>query len=148
MLIASAPQRGRPFGPVVGRPRCGAKNTLLLSIFNTSRDAQTAQSEDSALFGTSNLSLEDRTRQSGLNVLWNWRMSPRTSINTSAGYSRINAEPTGRKSKNKTAGLALTRQFQPKLKGTIELRRHEQSTTESTGNFRENALSASISMGF
>ncbi len=126
----------------------GAKNTLLLSIFNTSREAQTAQSEDNALFGTGNLSLDDRTRQLGVNALWNWRMSPRTSVNASAGYSRINASPTGRKSKNKTVGLALTRQFQPKLKGTIELRRQQQSTTESTVNFRENAISASLSMGF
>jgi len=126
----------------------GANNTLLLSAFNTSRDAQTAQSVDSALLGTSNLSLDDRTRQSGVNALWNWRISPRTSVNTSAGYSRINSSPTGRKSNNKTVGLGLTRQFQPKLKGTIELRRQQQSTTESTGNFRENAINASLSMGF
>ncbi len=126
----------------------GARNTLLLSIFDTSRDAQTAQSIDNALLGASNSLLDDRTKQLGANVLWNWRISPRTSANASAGYSKIDSFPTGRKSKHKTLGLALTRQFQPKLKGTIELRRQQQSSTESTGNFRENAINASLSMGF
>ena len=46
----------------------GAKNTLVLSLFNMSRDAQTAQALDSTLFGSSNLALSDRTKQVGGNA--------------------------------------------------------------------------------
>lgn len=123
-----------------------AKTTTIFSVFNTLREAQTSQAIDSALLGLSNLSLQDNTRQIGGNAILNWQISPRSSMNISAGYSRVNALATERVDRNKTFSIALTKQFKPDLRGTIEIRRLQQNSNQSNGVIRENAISASILM--
>ncbi|WP_158590475.1 TIGR03016 family PEP-CTERM system-associated outer membrane protein [Noviherbaspirillum cavernae] len=125
-----------------------AKNTLVLSLFNTRRDGQSTQAIDNALLGAANALLEDNTRQFGANAVWNWRLSSRTSLNFGAGYTRAHSISTGRRDNDKSFRLALVRQFQPRLKGVIEYRRLRHASSESNSDFRENAITASLLMGF
>lgn len=126
----------------------GAKNTLVLSLFHVTRDAQTSQSQDSTLFGSSTLALTDSTKQVGGNAFWSWRMGPRTSANINAGYTRNSTPSLGRTDNDKTIRLSLTRQIQPKLNGSVELRRLQRDSSQSEGDYSENALTASLFMRF
>lgn len=126
----------------------GKKNTLILSLFNTMRDAQTSQAQDSILLGSGTLALNDKTKQVGGNASWNWRIGSRTSANFGAGYTRNSAPSLGRTDNNKNFRLGMTRQFQPKLSGSLELRRNQQSSNLSVSDYQENAITASLSMKF
>lgn len=126
----------------------GVRNTVVLSLHDTRREAQTAGGVDSALLGPANVALEDRTRQSGANLLWNWRISPRTNANASAGYNRIESLATGQANHTRTYRMAVARQFQPKLKGTLEVRRLQQDSNLPGSTVRENAINASLQMTF
>lgn len=126
----------------------GAKNTVVLSMFNVSREAQTSEAMDSALFGSSNLALSERTKQLGGSALWTWRIGPLTTANISAAYTRNNFTVVGRTDDDKTIRLGLTRQLQPKLNGSVELRRLQRDSNQSGNDYRENAVMASLSMRF
>ena len=126
----------------------GAKNTLVLSLFHVTRDAQTSQSQDSTLFGNSTLALSDSTKQVGGSAFWNWRIGPRTSANINAGYTKNSFPSLGRTDKDKTIRLGLTRQFQPKIKGSVELRRLQRDSSQDGGDYSENAVTAGLSMRF
>lgn len=126
----------------------GAKNTLILSLFKVSRDAQTEQTQDSALFGSSILPLSDRTKQVGGNAFWSLRIDPRTSANINAGYVRNSYPSLGRTDNDKIIRLSLSRQFRPKLNGSIALRRLQRDSSQDGGDYRENALIASLFMRF
>jgi uncharacterized protein (PEP-CTERM system associated) len=126
----------------------GVRNTLVFSLFNTLRYAQTAQGSDGSLFGTSGGILDDNTRQVGASAIWNLKISPRTNANLSTSYSKVTSLSTNRVDNNKTIRLALTKQFAPKLNGGIEVRRLQQNSNQSGGDIRENAIAASISMKF
>lgn len=125
-----------------------AKSTLILSAFDTLREAQTAQTMDSLLFGTSNLTLNDNTKQIGGNALWNWRFSPITNFNISIGDTKSRSISTGLSNNTRTMRLGMTRQFRPKLNGSIDLRRNQQYSNQIGGGYDENAITASLLMQF
>jgi uncharacterized protein (PEP-CTERM system associated) len=112
------------------------------------REAQTSQEIDTNLLGTDFLSLNDNTRQVGGNALWSWRMTPRTSANMSAGYTRTTSMTTGRQDNIKTFRVGLARKFQPKLSGTVDLRHNQRDSNLSGNDYRENAITASLLMSF
>lgn len=127
----------------------GVRSTIVLSLFDIKREAQTSQTADSALLGTSDLSLLDNTKQVGVSALWNRRISPRTSANISAAYTRTSSPASGRQDEFKTLRIGLTRQLQPKVNGTIELRHNELDSNQSSSfAYKENAITASVNIRF
>lgn len=124
-----------------------AKSTLILSAFDSLREAQTSQTMNTSLL-IGNLALNDNTKQIGGNAVWSWRFSPRTNVNVSTGYTKSRSISTGIIDTNRTMGLGLTRQFRPKLNGSVNLRHNERDTTQSGGNYRENAITANLHMTF
>lgn len=126
----------------------GIKNTLVLSTFNTLREAQSAQEIDSTLLGSNSLSLNDETRQTGANLLWNWRITPRTSSNMNVGYAKTISLSTDREENTKSIRFGLTRQFQPKLNGSLDFRHIQRDSNLSGSDYRENAITASLNMRF
>lgn len=125
-----------------------AKSTLVLGAFRTLRDAQTAQTMDSQLFLPINLAQNDNTKGIGGNAQWIWRITSRTNINVSAGYTENHSTSTGIKDKNRNMGIGLSRQIQPKINGSINYRHNERDSNQVGGNYRENAISASLNMTF
>jgi len=126
----------------------GAKNTLLLGLFDTSRSAQTAAGSDTALLGTGNLAQEDNTHQTGVNATWNWHPTSRTSLSAGVGHVRAESLATNLLTNTRTYRLALNRQFAPKLKGMLEYRRLQQEFNQPGRDVRENAVTAFLLMTF
>jgi uncharacterized protein (PEP-CTERM system associated) len=124
-----------------------ARTTMVLSATASRRTALSVQQSDSALLGSSLANLNDNTRQTGASASLNYRISPRSGLNLSAGVNRNESLSTGLKDNNKSVRLSLTRQFLSKLKGSVEVRRI-QGTLPLAGarNYRENAISATLSM--
>lgn len=126
----------------------GARNTLLLSLYDTARTAQTSSAIDSVLLGAAQLGQADDTRQTGVNALWSWRPTSRTNASVSAGRARSHSFTTGLSSDIRTFRTAVTRQFQPRVKGAIEYRHLRQNFEQTVRDVRENAVTATVSMTF
>jgi hypothetical protein len=79
--------------------------------------------------------------------LSNYRINSLTALNLSLTAARTESLSTGIRDNQKLATLAMTRQFERRLKGAVELRR-SQGNADVTGgrNYRENAVSASLSL--
>jgi uncharacterized protein (PEP-CTERM system associated) len=125
----------------------GSRSALTLGWSSTGRTAQTASEVDSLLLGPGQLNLEDRTRQNALQAGWNWRMSARDNLNVSASTNAVHSLSTGRKDRNNALVLNLTRQLQPKVSLSADLR-HVNHSSNAGGNYRENGASVSLSMQF
>jgi uncharacterized protein (PEP-CTERM system associated) len=126
----------------------GVRNTLVLSVFDSRRQAQTGQTLDS-LFGSSNPTLNDNnTEQVGVSTFWSWKISPHTNANFSAGYTRSTSHPSNIKSDNTNLRISLNKQFQPRLSGMFEVRHNEQSSSQIGSGYGENAVAASLNMTF
>lgn len=125
-----------------------AKTTTLLSVFNTTRQAQSSADSDVDFLGSTQALLVENTRQVGINTVINWHPTERTGINLSFGQSRARSISLGRTDTSKTASLALTRSFQPKTRGSIEVRRRLQTSNQAVGNISESAVAASLQVSF
>jgi uncharacterized protein (PEP-CTERM system associated) len=121
------------------------RGTIMLGAFHTRRNPQSALDADR---GVAQSALEERTRQTGITALWNHQLSPRTSATASAGYTRIRSDSVQREDENLTLRAGLTRVFQPGLKGGIELRRQQHQSNVGSAEYRENAISAFVSLAF
>ena len=126
----------------------GAKNTLVFSIFNSLSEPQTSGDANSILFGTNNFVLNSATKQIGGNALWSWRASSRTSANIGAVYIKSNILATGNEDETKTFSIGLAQQIRAKLNGALILRHVERTSNLNIGEYRENALTASLNMSF
>lgn len=125
----------------------GAKNTVIFSAFDVSREAQSAQGSTPALAGAIALTNGD-TRQTGLDALWNLRVGPRTSALFSASLSKSTTELNNTEDRLKTFRASLSHRLRPKLDGVIELKHAEQTSNVAGNNHQENAISAFLSMKF
>jgi len=127
----------------------GSKNTVLLTLYNTSRESLSSASLDSLSTNNNILqSLQNKTRQTGLSALWNWQMSPRTNASFGVGKTRVLSLDTGIYNTNKSLYVTFSRQLQQKLKVSLDFRRTLNDTNQATGNFQENAITLLIMQGF
>jgi uncharacterized protein (PEP-CTERM system associated) len=125
----------------------GAKNTLIFTAFSTSRQPQSVQNGTTSLAGLSPLT-NGNTRQTGLNALWNWRVTALTSATLSADLTKSTLNLQASDQRIKTFRAAVARRLQPKLDGVIELKHATQTSDISANNYQENAISAFLSMKF
>lgn len=122
----------------------GTKNTLIVTVFHTERDPQSA----AGTTASTGALLDDATRQNGVSALWNWALSPRTRLAANAAFSRASAATSDRHDDNMTFRMGVAHQLHPKLNGGIELRRLEKRSSQAGNEFRENALTAFLLMNF
>lgn len=124
------------------------KSTVLLSAYNTLRRPQTALSNNAGLFGfgRDNLFFVDESRQRGVTGLWNLRLTPLTSMNLNARYYRTTSLASDRTDDNTLVTLGVSHQLAPRTIGTVELRRYQGSYSQTGTDFRENAISAYLTM--
>lgn len=125
-----------------------ARTTLILSAFDNRRDGLSLIQTDSLLTGPASARINDDTTQRGGSALWNMRLTSRSAVNASWTNSRVQSNGTGLSSKNAALRLAVTRQFSPKVRGAFEARRVSGTTTDQVVSYRENALTASLSLQF
>ena len=125
-----------------------ARSGFTVSLYDVRRRALSMFEADSRLLGNQLATLNDHTRQRGVNSVWNWRVNPRSALNVSLMNSRTESLTTGRTDDTHALGVALTRQFSPRLRAAAELRHARGTLISGDGNYRENSVSASVSMQF
>jgi uncharacterized protein (PEP-CTERM system associated) len=128
-------------------------SSLTLSLFKSERIGLTTQQSDSELLGSQLGSLNDNVRQKGVQAGFDYRLSPRTTANFLLSGSRSFSLTTGVESPNHLISLGLTRQFDRKTRGILELRHVHgptgvliNSAGAAPGGYNENALAATIAV--
>lgn len=109
------------------------RNTWTLSLYDNRREFQTSGATDETL---------------GVQASWSLRPAVHTTFTLTGGMSR-NEESTGSRSDDLwNIGLVATRQFQPKLTGSLEVRHQERSSNQAGGDYGENSVAARVNMTF
>lgn len=125
----------------------GAKNTVVLSLFDQIRDAETIGAVTSPLGGF-DFANSGRVEQRGGSLFWSYRVAPRTSSNVSVGYSRNTFSDIDREDRDKFFKIGLTRQMDTRLAASLDFRRLQRDSSQSGSDYRENAIIASVNMIF
>lgn len=123
-----------------------ARTITMFSVYDTRRSALSARQSDSALLGSSNETINDDTRQRGASVALNWHPSSRFGATLSADIGNTRSLSTGLGSRQRSLRLQLSRQFQPRLSGNVELRRVHGDGLSGSGAYTENAVALSLSL--
>ncbi|MBA4141469.1 MAG: TIGR03016 family PEP-CTERM system-associated outer membrane protein [Nitrosospira sp.] len=129
----------------------GSRNTVLLRGFNMTRQAYSPDDTDADLIGASNAALFANTRQTGGNALWSYRVSQLTRANLTFGYTRFTFLTTDRVDDLRLFRASVSRQLPqilPNLFSMLEYRHNNRSSNQPGGDYRENAVTASLNMSF
>ncbi len=129
----------------------GARNTVMLRVFDMTRQAWSPDPVDAGLLGTGDLALLNHTRQRGANALWSYRLTQLASANANFGYTRFSFIGSGRVDDYWLITLGLSRRFphiQPNLNGMLQVRHQERSSNQPGPGYQENAVIASLNMTF
>lgn len=123
----------------------GVRNTVLANVFATSSESLTAGLPASVAgdFGSGST-----VKQTGASALWNWRFATQASSNLSASYTRSEFPATGRKDDVKIIALSVSKQFQPRVSGSLNYRNLRNQSNQSGAEYTENTVSAGLNMSF
>ncbi len=124
----------------------GPHTTTVLTLQDMRRNGLSSTAVDSSVLGSTNTILNDNTHQSGGNMTWNWRLSSRTGVLATADVTRIRSISAKTSTINRSLRIGLTRQLQPSLRGSIDVRRV--SGGLGAAHYTENAVSASLNKQF
>lgn len=124
----------------------GVRTLLLLSLYDTRRNALSLQQVDSPLLGSNLTNLNDNTRQRGVGANLSYRLSSRANAFMQLDASHSTSLSTGIEQDNRSLRLGVNRQFQRRLNSTLELRRLQGSADAAGRSFTENSISATLSM--
>jgi uncharacterized protein (PEP-CTERM system associated) len=122
----------------------GAHGDLVVSAFDTRRTGLSLQQTDSELLGSELLTLNDNVHQRGINANWTYRLSSHSDGILGLTGTRNQSLATGLASNDTLLRAGLSHRFDRKLRGAIEMRRHQGSVGAGGPRFHENALAASI----
>lgn len=131
----------------------GAHGTTTFSVYKNRSAAVSTQRATNDLFGDSLAALNNNLDTIGTSLSYNRRVTQVTQVIASLNYQRSKSLDSdlgdGIDTDNESVRLGLTHAFSSKLRGAAEIR-HVRGNYFNTGNarFRENALSATISMQF
>ncbi|MGI4935357.1 MAG: TIGR03016 family PEP-CTERM system-associated outer membrane protein [Janthinobacterium lividum] len=123
-----------------------SKTTVVASAYTTTREAQSGAQADASLLSANSFALDADNRVTGVSLFGTVRVSPVSTANLGTSLARTTSLNSDRRDTNKNVTLGLSTQFQPKLRGTVELRRNQTDSNLTGGSTRENAISAYLSM--
>ena len=121
----------------------GTRNTVLANAFMEDREAASFGPT-----GAGDFSQTRDVRQTGASLIWTLRITGQTTSNASAGHTRSEFSSLAREDKLSYVRLGITKQFQPKLSGTVDLRRLKNESNQAGSGYTENAVSAALRMRF
>lgn len=126
----------------------GALATWSLGLNSTGRRAQSDSAIDSELIiGPTDLTLQDHTRQTTLQAGSSWRLNGRSQLTLSASSGVSESLSTGRRDRNSALVLSLSHQLHARMNLSTDIR-HSRHSSNAGGNYRENGVSATLSMQF
>jgi uncharacterized protein (PEP-CTERM system associated) len=123
----------------------GVRHTVLTSAFTQTSESLAAGVPVS---GAGDFASSNSVKQSGASVLWNWRFATLSAANASASYTRSEFPAAGRKDDSQRVSLGVTRQFQPKLSGSLNYRGLRNASNEAGAGYSENAITAALNLRF
>lgn len=126
----------------------GKKNSLVFRAFNYSRKSFSPDEEDADLIGLSNAILTRNTTQTGGNVLWNHRLSPRSNANINFGYIRSSYDVTNQADNNIIISASLNKQFTSNTTGSIMYTHNRRESDRNNSNYSANMIMATVNMNF
>lgn len=109
------------------------RNTWLLSLYSNQRDFQVSGGSDT-------------TR--GVQGTWTLQYGPRTTFSLVGGMSQVESSTSALEDDLWNLGLTVSRKFQPKLTGSLEVRHQERDSNQASGDYAENAVAARLNMTF
>lgn len=109
------------------------RNTWTLSLYDNQRTLQNSGDTDT-------------TR--GVQASWALKPAARTTLTLSGGMSRVEASNGNREDELWNVALVATRQFQPKVTGSVEARRQQRDSNLAGGDYVENSVAARLNMSF
>jgi uncharacterized protein (PEP-CTERM system associated) len=121
----------------------GVRNTLLATGCSELREQL-----GGTLPAVGDFAASKSIRTSGGSLAWGLRLTPRTTWNLNAGYTRSHFLDSGQVDHFVSFQAGLTRQFQPRLSGSLCYRVQDQDSTQAGTQYRENAGIASLLMTF
>lgn len=121
----------------------GIRNTLLADVFT-----QTRESTGGTVAGGGDFALGSTSKSSGLSLVWTSRLSNQLASNLTAGYTRNEFPSLNREDNVKFVRFNLTKQFQPRLSGSLDYRWLQNDSNQGGAGFTENAVTAAVSMRF
>lgn len=124
----------------------GVRNILIANAFREERELLSDITTGTA--GAGDFSNNNRVDQTGASLQWTWRMTGQNSLTWTAGRTRSEFSDTGRVDELAYLGLGLSRQFEPRLVGSINYRRQENDSTIESSTYTENAVFATIQKRF
>lgn len=133
----------------VGYSLEGAHSTSTLAVYKTRTTALSTQQADSDLLGQNLAALNNNLDSLGASATYTQRLTNATQAVASLNYQRSRTIDTDLTTDSESARLGLSHSFSSKLHGITEIR-HTRGSYYNIGNssYRENAISATISMQF
>ena len=123
----------------------GARNTLIANAFWETREALPG---GAALPTSGDFAASSSFRLAGTSLAWNLRVTPRSTWNLSAGYTRNEFLDTNRVDDYTYIRAGFTRRLQPRLSGSLFYRRQENESSQGVNVYVENAVVASVQATF
>jgi uncharacterized protein (PEP-CTERM system associated) len=123
----------------------GVHNTVIANVYTNTRQLAFASAFQPV---TGDFALSNNIRQLGGSVAWNWRVTARNAWNMQLLSGRREFVDTGRIDDQVIARLALSRQFQPRITGSLAYRWQDNKSNQSGLDYTENAVIASVRARF
>lgn len=125
-----------------------AKTTTVLSYYDLSREALESGTTAGTLIAGGPFASTNTLKQRGLNFGISWRLSPRLTATGSASFTRNRFTALDRTDNLKVFNLGLTRNFNPQLTGSLNLRHQQRDSDVSGAGYRENAVIGTVNYQF
>ena len=132
----------------VGATLTGRKDTLIINLFNSLRQAQTAQTQNLALLGAANVALSDNTNQLGATSSWHRKINPGTNADLTVGYTKSSFSGLGVSSYNKNVQLRVTTKLQADLSYSVSVQHNQYNSSLANSAMQETSMTASLLMQF
>jgi len=123
----------------------GVQHTVIANAFADHRRLLFA---GAVQVGTGDFALSNAIRQTGASLAWNWRLTARNAWNLGAAFTRREYLDTHQVDDLVVYRMGFTRQFQPKISGSISYRRQNNDSTQIGANYTENAGIATLRVEF
>jgi uncharacterized protein (PEP-CTERM system associated) len=122
----------------------GVRNTLVATAFWELREALAGGTASPA----GDFASSESVRTSGGSVAWGLRLSARNTWNFEVGSHRSEFVDSGQVDDFVHLQAGLTRQFRPRVSGSLRYRLQDKNSTQPGADYRENAGIASLIMRF
>jgi len=119
----------------------GLRNTVLVRLF---LDRRESENQTNNVSGIDPFATSSNIDQSGIGLVWNWRLTSVTRALMSTGYTRYTYRTISREDDDTYVRVGLVHQFLPKVQGSMELRHLERSSNVAGAGYTENAVTASL----